>query len=108
MTDKMPVGEWIEIKNYVVRDNPIWSKCKFKFIGNSLAILEKENGDEFYIQWRGIEWRYTENPVRKLREKMLDDWRGQGVDYAYDDDHSVACIGQYFDWLIKNGYIEVK
>jgi hypothetical protein len=55
-----------------------------------------------------MEWRHPENPVRKLREKMLDEWRSQGVDYAYDDDHSVACIGQYFDWLIQNGYIEVK
>jgi hypothetical protein len=106
MTDKMPVGEWIEVRDTRLGYNE-WVVVRVVFVSKDITIVELRNGKEYAV-FNNTEWRYPTNPIKELREKMLDEWRSQGVDYAYDDDHSVACIGQYFDWLIKNGYIEVK
>jgi hypothetical protein len=101
MTDKMPVGEWIEVLN-----NDEWEKFLPLYIGQTHVFGICDGDDSVFSI--GMEWRYPTNPIKELRENMLDDWRKQGIDYAYDDEDTYFPIGHYFDWLIQNGYIEVK
>ena len=60
-----------------------WFKIKIIASGHTLSIAEDENGSEFCVSNKD-KWRYPTSPLDELKEKILSDWKSQGLDYAYD------------------------
>ena len=100
MSDKMPIGEWIEVYG-----DGQWMRILTKCKGNIRMFGETTDGYDVVVN-NDLEWRYPPNPIKELREKMMEEWRRHiTLDFAYDTENSQVRIGYFLDWLIENGYV---
>lgn len=104
---RIPVGEWIEIRSTECMKGFVWTKFKFKFFGEKIAIAETENLDECWVHYNNLVWRYPPDPKKELFNKMISEWKSESLENAYDTKDSLVSIEYMFNWLVENGYIEV-
>ena len=103
---RMPVGEWIEIQDYMTGFD-CWVQVKVKYIGDSISVCIDEDNKEIAIR-PPVNWRYHVDKEQQKRDEILESWRRLSLDNAHDSESSTAHIGSFINMLIDNGYVEVE
>lgn len=96
MSEQMPLGEWIEVKRLSYGLNDMgYMLVKPVFIGSELVVYHRQDGTEIGGSVSD-EWRYPIDERKRLEEKILYEWRSQGLDYCYD-----GWLDIPEDWLLQ-------
>ena len=102
--EHMPIGEWIEAYDDGLDE---WKLIRIMAIGKTHVFAEDSDTDDVTLP-KDTKWRHPINPIKQKRDEIMDVWRRQSLDDAYDNEHSFVSIGRFIDFLIQHDFISVE
>lgn len=97
-----------------VKSGPEWGEI-VHFDGDEFVVIDSDELEKGFIEVadrqgitqhlpiNGLE-EYKPDPTQQLRHQILEDWQKQGLDFAHDDLTSKARLGQFVEFMVKEGY----
>ena len=96
-----------EVLEFMIGDNGLPVSAMVNHVGVHHIVAIDSDGHEFVAD-KSVPWRYPPDPIKELREQMLEEWRSHSLDTAHDGEFSQVRLGYFIDWLIEHGYVGVE
>lgn len=84
---------------------PVDTPVEVLFKSDQIIVVREEDGVEYSRSTGCVKLEPYKSHEDVLKGKLLEKWKRQSLDDAYDNYNSTVKLGRVFDWLIKSDLI---